>query len=455
MIKDRNFYKTIFRLSLPTAFQSLMSLLVVMADNVMVTRLDPVGFSLAAVSQGNAISNFVLAALTGLAGGGGILIAQYWGKKDPDSIRTVSATMFTLCLSFALLVTTLVVLFPHLFIRLVVSSKEALVSSLAAQYLPLVCFSFLPLSITAACISLLKGVEVVRVTLYATMASLFANISLNYILIFGKLGFPALGVRGAAIATVLARLLEMAVAAFYCFRVQQAVPIKVKDLKRQSTWAWRDYLRYGLPVGLTDAQWALVGMLKMVIIGQLGRQMINAAAVSDMLLNLGTLFTFALSGGAAVVIGKAVGQGEISLVKQYSKTIQVMFVFIGILMATLVFLLRKPFISLYQMDAETSLLSASMIAICAPTLLGTTYHASCFVGINRGAGDSRFVMLVDMICGWLVVLPLAALSAFVLHLPLMWVYFATRFDQSFKWIIAFLRLRGDKWIHNVTRQQKA
>ena len=140
------------------------------------------------------------------------------------------------------------------------------------------------------------------------------------------------------------------------------------------------------------------------------------------------------------------------MVRQYSKRIQIMFLFVGIVMAALVFFLRAPFFRLYDLDAQTLSLALTMAGICAPTLIGTSYHASCFVGINRGAGDSRFVMLVDMICGWLIVLPSAFLAAFVLKLPLHWVYFSTRIDQSFKWIIAFLRLRGNRWIYKLTRE---
>ena len=123
-------------------------------------------------------------------------------------------------------------------------------------------------------------------------------------------------------------------------------------------------------------------------------------------------------------------------------------------MCALVFALRKPFAGLYELEPQTYALATRMIAICSLTLLGTTYHASCFVGINRGAGDSRFVMIVDMICGWLIVLPLSALAAFIFHWPSAAVYFCTRIDQCFKWIIAFFRLRGDKWIRNVTREDQ-
>ena len=117
----------------------------------------------------------------------------------------------------------------------------------------------------------------------------------------------------------------------------------------------------------------------------------------------------------------------------------------------LYFLLRRPFVSLYGQQESVVALATKLIAIGAVTLLGTTYHASCFVGINRGAGDSRFVMTVDLICGWLVVLPLTFLAAFVFKLPLPLVYLCTRIDQCFKWIIAFFRLRGNKWMKNVTR----
>ena len=449
MVKDKQFYKTILRLSLPAAFQSAMNLLVVMADNVMVTRTG--ANALSAVSQSNAITTFVTAGLTGLATGAVVLISQYWGKRDEKRIRTVCAVSAAVCLLFALMAVAAVLLFPRALLSLVINKGETAVIDLALEYLPIVCLSYLPLALTSAMVGMLKGVEVVRVTLYTTVLSLFTNIGLNYVLIFGHLGLPALGVRGAALATVIARTAEAAVVWLYLFRVQKALRIRPADLTKGEKWAWTDYAHYGLPVGLTDAQWALVGLLKAVILGQMGKAMIDATAVTDMMMNLGTLFTFALAGGACVVVGKAVGAGDYRRVREYSGTIQVMFAGIGVAMCVVVFLLRRPFVSLYHLEPDTYALAVKMIGICSFTLLGTTYHASCFVGINRGAGDSRFVMLVDLICGWLVVLPLSALAAFVFHWPLAAIYFCTRIDQCFKWIIAFFRLRGDKWIKNVTR----
>lgn len=453
MIKDRDFYKTILRLSLPAAFQAAINLLVVLADNLMVSQLDARGLSFAAVVQSNSITNLAIAFLTGLASGSIVLVSQYWGKKDTRSIKQVAAAVTLLAVLVSFLFILVIQLFPRQILHIVINRNETEAVNIAMRYLPLVAFSYFPYAITACLIAMLKGIEIVRITIYTTVISLFTNVGFNYILIFGKLGFPSLGVQGAAIGTLIARAIEMGLVIWYCTRVQQTMPFRMGMLRHQASWAWQDFFRFGLPVGITDAQWAVIGMLKMVIIGQLGILMSNAAGVVDSLMNLGTLFTFALAGGAAVMVGKAVGAGDLKRVREYSSTIQRMFLIIGVFMAAVVFAVRKPFISLYGLTPEAAELAVKMVNVCVLTLIGTSYHGSCFVGINRGAGDNRFVMMVDTICGWFIVLPSAFLAAFVLKLPLHWVYFLTRVDQTFKWIIARHRLRGNKWIHNVTREQ--
>ena len=448
-VRDKGFYRSMVRLSLPTAFRSLLSLLVLMADNVMVSHYAQ--NALAPVSQANAISTFVTAALNGLGSGAVVLIAQYWGKKDEKSVRQFFSVAAAVCTGLALICIAAILLFPRAILSLVLEQGQTELTPIALSYLTISCLAFLPLGISSALSNALKGVEVVKVTLYATVLSLLANVVLNYLLIFGHLGLPAMGVAGAAWATVIARIIEAAVVWIYCFRKQKALSIRPRDLLRQEKWAWKDYFSFGAPVGFTDAQWALVGLLKLAAIGHLGKEMMSAMNLTDTMMNLGTMFTFALAGGACVLVGKAVGEGDMEKVRQYSRTIQVMFAGIGITMALIVMALRFPFIGLYGQTEAVESLAGQMILIGAITLMGTSYHASCFVGVNRGAGDNRFVMGVDLICGWLVVLPLTYLGAFVFRWPLPVIFLCTRIDQCFKWIIAFIRLRGNKWIKNVTR----
>ncbi len=448
-VRDRDFYKTMVRLSLPAALQALLSLLVMLADNVMVSRFD--AGTLAPVSQSNAVSTFVIAALNGLGSGAVVLVSQYWGKKDHASIRRIFAVVVAMGLGVSLLFILLIQLMPEGVVSLVLDPALQHLTPMAVSYLRIVCLSYLPFGLTSALVGCLKGVEVVKVTLYAACISLCANVLLNALLIFGLGPIPSLGVEGAAIATVLARLIELYVVWHYCFKKQKAIAVSPKDLLHHEKWAWRDYLRFGGPVGFTDAQWALVGLMKMAIIGHLGATMMSAVNITDTMMNLGTMFTFALAGGACVMVGKAVGEQDMEKVRAYSRTIQGLFAIIGVGMALVVILVRFFFIGFYGQPVEVEQLAGEMIFIGALTMMGTSYHASCFVGINRGAGDNRFVMGVDLICGWLVVLPITYLSAFVFRWPLPVVFLCTRIDQCFKWIIAFFRLRGNKWIKKVTR----
>ena len=454
MVKDKEFYRTMFKIALPIALQSLLSFLVVVVDDIMVSFSPEGMFAQAAAAQVNSISALVTATLTGLVAGSGVLIAQYWGKKDLARIKQIFAVVLWICAGVALLVVAVLKLFPTSIVGIVIDRQDTQITGLALSYLGIVCLSYIPFAISAALVGMLRTMEVVRITLYIAVYALVSNISLNYILIFGKLGLPALGIQGAALATVLARLGEMILVLLYTFKGQKQIKIRPRDFLVINREIFRDFLFYGLPVGITDAQWALVGVLKVAIIGHLGGAFMAANNIATAMLNLGTLFTFGLAGGAAVVVGKAVGRGDYDTAREYSKTIQIMFFVVGLIMAGIVYLLRAPFTSLYgsSADPEVYALSLQIIAILAVTLIGTTYHASCFVGINRGAGDSRFVALVDMICGWLIVLPMTYLAAFVWIWPLPMVFLCTRIDQCFKWIIAFFRLRGDKWIKNVTRE---
>ena len=457
MIRDREFYRTIFRISLPAAFQALVSFLVVVADDIMVSMLPNHTAAQAAVSQVNSITAFYTATMTGLVSGSAVLIAQYWGKKDMARIRRIFSVVLWFCALVAVAFVAVARIFPDAVVAVVIKGEETEVISLALEYFAIVCFTYLPFAITTALIGMLRSIEVVRITLVTTIMALFVNIGLNYVLIFGKLGFPALGVRGAALATLTTRIVEMLIVCVYTFGIQKKLEIRPSDLLHVDRTLTRDYMRYGLPVGLTDMQWALIGMIKSAIIGQMGAAFMAANNIASSMANLGTMFTFALAGGACVMVGKAVGKGDYDLAKAYSKTIQIMFFIIGLVMAALVFALRVPFTRLYGSSADPEVygLSTEMIALMAVTLIGTSYHASCFVGINRGAGDSRFVAMVDMICGWLVVLPATLLAAFVFKAPLPIVFLCTRIDQCFKWLIAFIRLRGDKWIRNVTREGEA
>ena len=451
MVKDKNFYKMLIFIGLPVAFQSLISLGVTFLDNIMVGKiLVNTEIAIASVAQANVITTLFAFFIKGLSGGAALMISQYWGKKDLDRIKTVFSIIFTIGATVSIIVFGLVFFFPTGVMRIVTNSQEVIAEG--AKYIKIVCFSYIFYTLSETFIAMLRCVEIVKITLYISISSMFVNLFFNYALIFGNFGFPEMGIVGAAVATVITRFIEFSIMAVFTLKIQKRIIIKIRDLFRYEKFMWIDYAKYGLPVIIGDMQWGLVGVLRAVMIGRLDEQMIAANNIAEIIMSLAGIFTIGLGSAACVIIGKTVGAKEYDKTRQYSNTLQILFASFGGVMCLLLFFARIPLVSFYSVSESTKNLAMTFIAIGSFTLLGTFYHATCFTGINRGAGDSRFVFKVDMICGWLIVLPLTYLNALVFNSPLPIVFLCTRIDQCFKWLIAFIRLRGNKWIKNVTRE---
>ncbi len=447
MVRDKAFYGTLAKIALPVAFQSVIALSVNMMDNIMVGSLGEI--KLSGVALANQVTIFLTFFIRGASGGASVLISQYWGKRDMARIKSVFGIVFQLCLLITGVAVTVIHLFPGAVMGLFTDDGRIIAEG--TEFIRIVCFSYLLYCVTDTMVGMLRCVEVVKVSLYIALITLVVNTSLDWILIFGKFGFPAMGVRGAAIATVIARACELVFILCYVFLVDKRLRLRVRDLFIVERQLYFDFFRYGLPILFGDLQWGLVGTFKATIIGRLGPVMVAANSMTEVVLSLGAVFTGGLANAATVVIGKTVGVGDYKKAREYSNTIQVIFFGVGLLMMGLVFALRWAPLSLYRVSGETRDLAMTLLAIGAVTMVGTTYHAACFTGINRGAGDGKFVFKVDMICGWLIVLPSMFLAAFVFRWPLPIVFLCSRIDQCFKWLIALLRLRGDKWIRNVTR----
>lgn len=448
MVKDKSFYATLAKISLPVALQQLISLCVVMLDNVMVASLGDLALS--SVSQANQVTVFFTFIVRGVSGGAALMISQYWGKKDVERIKQIFAVIFQVTGAIALAVNVFVFFCPELVLRFFTNDADIIAS--AQDYIKIVSFSYLLFALADTFAAMLRCVEIVKITFAVSIISLFTNLFLNYALIGGNFGFPALGIEGAAIATVISRGLELAIVMLFFFCIQKRISTKPIDLFKVDRLMYKDYAKHGLPILIGDVQWGMVGVFKSVIIGRLGISMISAANIADTIMQLGLIFSNGLATAACVVVGKTVGVKNYALTRKYSTTIQIIFVGVGIVMSATVFLSRNLFVSCYDVSSETSALADQLIAIGAITLLGTSYHVACFTGINRGAGDSKFVFKVDMICGWLVMLPLSFVTAFVFKAPLPVIFIATRIDQCFKWVIALIRLKGNRWITNIVRE---
>ena len=444
--KDRSFYRSLVTLAVPISLQNLVTFAVSFADNVMIGSLGDDAIS--GVYIGGQLQSVLQMFVGGIEGAILILAAQYWGKKDTQSIRKVVSIGIKFALAVGLLSSLVAVLFPQWVIR--AFTTEPGVIQEGAAYVQIVGFTYLFFSVSQVMIAAMRSVETARIGLYISCMALVINVCLNYVFIFGHFGFPAMGVRGAALATLVSRILEMCVGVGYVFFVDKKLRFGLKDLLHTDRQLLRDFIRYGLPVIGGQVVWAINSLANTKILGYYSAGVIAAASITGMLHNLVYVWMNGMSSAVGIITGKTVGAGQYEKMKEYSKTVQMIFLFVGLISGAAVFLARDGFISLYNASPEAQAYSRQFINVISVTIIGTCYQAACLFGLVKSGGDISFVFKNDTIFVFLVVIPSSLLAMWLGALP--WVVFAClKCDQILKCFVAIVKINRYNWMKNLTR----
>ena len=444
--KDRSFYRSLVTLAVPISLQNLVTFAVSFADNVMIGSLGDDAIS--GVYIGGQLQSVLQMFVGGIEGAILILAAQYWGKKDTQSIRKVVSIGIKFALAVGLLSSLVAVLFPQWVIR--AFTTEPGVIQEGAAYVQIVGFTYLFFSVSQVMIAAMRSVETARIGLYISCMALVINVCLNYVFIFGHFGFPAMGVRGAALATLVSRILEMCVGVGYVFFVDKKLRFGLKDLLHTDLQLLRDFISYGLPVIGGQVVWAINSLANTKILGYYSAGVIAAASITGMLHNLVYVWMNGMSSAVGIITGKTVGAGQYEKMKEYSKTVQMIFLFVGLISGAAVFLARDGFISLYNASPEAQAYSRQFINVISVTIIGTCYQAACLFGLVKSGGDISFVFKNDTIFVFLVVIPSSLLAMWLGAPP--WVVFAClKCDQILKCFVAIVKINRYNWMKNLTR----
>lgn len=444
--KDRSFYRSLVTSAVPISLQNLVTFAVSFADNVMIGSLGDDAIS--GVYIGGQLQSVLQMFVGGIEGAILILAAQYWGKKDTQSIRKVVSIGIKFALAVGLLSSLVAVLFPQWVIR--AFTTEPGVIQEGAAYVQIVGFTYLFFSVSQVMIAAMRSVETARIGLYISCMALVINVCLNYVFIFGHFGFPAMGVRGAALATLVSRILEMCVGVGYVFFVDKKLRFGLKDLLHTDRQLLRDFIRYGLPVIGGQVVWAINSLANTKILGYYSAGVIAAASITGMLHNLVYVWMNGMSSAVGIITGKTVGAGQYEKMKEYSKTVQMIFLFVGLISGAAVFLARDGFISLYNASPEAQAYSRQFINVISVTIIGTCYQAACLFGLVKSGGDISFVFKNDTIFVFLVVIPSSLLAMWLGAPP--WVVFAClKCDQILKCFVAIVKINRYNWMKNLTR----
>ena len=284
-------------------------------------------------------------------------------------------------------------------------------------------------------------------------STLVINVCLNYLLIYGNLGFPEMGVRGAACATLIARCVELLIVIWLLKYKENVLNLNLRKLLHIDTSYVRDYMKVSLPVLINQALWGVAQMVQTGILGHLGGDVTAANAISVQVYQVLSVVCYGAASAAGIVVGRTIGEGDEKRLHPLVTTLQVVFISIGLCSGLAIFLLRGPILAAFggTLTESAYRLSRQFMLVLAVTTVGTSYQMACDNGIIRGGGDTGFSAMMNLISMWGIIVPFSAMAAFWWKCPPAVVFFLLKWDQLYKAIPVGIRLHSWKWVKKVTR----
>lgn len=449
MIREKQFYRLFFGLTLSLALQNLLTFGVNMLDTVMLGRYSQA--AMGGVSLCNQFQ-FLLQMLVSGAGEGAVVLgAQYWGRGDLKPIPHIIGAALRFGGGLAVGLFALALAMPRTLLGLL-SSDPAVVEQ-GVAYMQIICFTYVIFTLTNILVASLRSIGVVKIGYVISFSTLCINGVLNYCLIYGNLGFPELGVRGAAIATLVSRCVELLIVAVYLRFFERRLHLRLRSLVQMDRSYLKDYAHISLPVLVNQALWGVAQMVQTGILGHLGGDVTAANAIAVQVYQVLSVVSYGAASAAAILVGKAVGSGQKEQLRQLVSTLERMFILLGIAAGAAIWAVRGPVLALFggTLTERAAQLSMSFMAVMAVTTVGTSYQMACDNGIIRGGGDTAFSAKMNLVSMWLILVPVAAAAAFWWNAPPTVVFFLLKWDQLYKILPVTLRLHSWKWVRVVTR----
>ena len=448
------FYRRLFRLALPLILQNLVTTSLGFVDTFMVGLLG--SNELSAVTAANTPIFLVQIIILGLLSGQAILVSQYWGKGDQDAINRCTGVALYFGLAISSIVALTLLLFPRTVMSMV--TDNALLVELGTPYVRIVGISYVFNAVSSVYIGMQRSTENPLMGMVVFIISMLLNTALNYILIFGKLGAPALGVTGAAAATLLSRMAEFLIVAVYALR-DRRVPLRPRTLLRPGDAITRDFVKYASPVLVNETLWGLGFSVMTAIMGHMAisAEILAAHAIMGNIEKFATVACFGVAGATSVMVGKRIGEGA-PKEEVYSLgccLLQVSFLVglvVSLCLAILLPTVFRPIIfPLFHLDSLSLEIAVIMCVVLICMLPSKAFDITNITGLLRAGGDARMASIIDLTCQWGIAVPLAFLTALVLNAPVAVVCVAIQAENFCKMPWGIIRLRSRKWINNVTK----
>lgn len=446
--KEKGFYGQMLKLVIPIVIQNLLSAAVNSADVIMLNYVDQA--SISAVSLASQYANVIFSLLYGIGTGVTMLCSQYYGKKDFRAIEAVEGIAFRFSITFCFLCGGLAFLIPSSLMRIFTPDAELI--AIGATYLRTISVAYMCWGITEVYMSVLRSIGRVTICTVLSVMTFSLNIFLNAVFIFGLFGAPCLGAMGVALATSISRLLQLT-GCFIISFTSKDVKMDFRFIFIRNELLFKDFVRLSLPALANDVIWGLAFSTYSVILGHLGTDVVAANSFVVVVRNFGTVLCFGVASAGSILLGQILGRGALEEARDGAKRLMKLTVGSGFV-GGLIVLSSMPLVLWYASSTLTPTAMGylkTMLFINTYYVMGAAVNTTLIAGVFRAGGDSKFGFICDTIDMWCYAVPLGFFSAFVLKLPVMWVYFLLCTDEFVKWPWVIKRYRSEKWLKNITR----
>ena len=440
-------YRQIARMTIPIALQNLLSTAVSSADVVMLNFVGQAHIS--AVSLAAQYASVFFMVLYGIGTGVTMLCSQYFGKGDMRAIHLVEGIALRFSMTVSILLACAALFFPQAMMHVFTSDPELI--EIGAEYLRNISVAYLCWGVIEIYLAALRSIGRVAICTALNTFAFTLNILLNAVFIFGLFGAPKLGAVGVALATSVSRVLELLLCVIVSCRSRD-VKLSLRSVFETNRLLRRDFMRMALPAILNDASWGLAFSMYSVVIGQyLGSDMVAANSFTSLVRSFGTILCFSVASAGGILLGQIIGENKMEEADLAAKKLMRLTVLFGAIGGGIV-LLAMPLVLNFADLTETGKgYLRIMLLINSYYVMGAAVNTTLIAGVFRAGGDSRWGFICDTVDMWVYAVPLAFLSAAVLKLPAMWVYFLMCTDEFVKWPWVISHYRSKKWLRNITR----
>ncbi|ABW19348.1 MATE family efflux transporter [Alkaliphilus oremlandii] len=451
ILKDKHFLSTIIALVIPITLQNLISSSLNMVDNLMIGKLGE--SAIAAVGLVNQYFFVYTLAVLGINAGASIFIAQFWGKKDIPNIRKMIGLDMVLSIFVSILFSIIVWISPEAIVKIFTKNPEVI--ALGAEYIKFVSITFIFSAITQVYSTSLRSIGIANPPMYGSLIGVLTNAFLNWVLIFGYLGFPAMGVKGAAIATSIARFVEMIFIIISAHTTNDVIPAKLNEIFGFNFEFIKIYFRTSYSVILNELIWSLGLSAYSIIYAKIGIREVASMQIATTINNMFMVLSIGVATAASIMIGNRIGEDKEELAIDYAVKLGILTPMIGLVSGVALWIASPHIVSIFNINKDTVEMTIVVLRIMAVFAPLRFFNVLMIVGVFRGGGDTTYSMLVQLGTVWFFAIPAGYIGAVVFNLSLSEVFFIICLEEVVKIGFELKRLHSKKWIKNIIHDVEA